>query len=65
MHNLLLIVERGTHGDLLAMDGLYASMWNRQRVAAEAAERLREVEETDEEGFVRRGITAETREAAE
>ncbi len=60
-----IIVERGTHGDLLAMDGLYASMWNRQRVAAEAEERLREVEETDEEGFVRRGATAEAREAAE
>ena len=60
-----LIVERGTHGELLAKDGLYASMWNRQRVAAEAEERLREVEETDEEGFVRRGTTAEAREAAE
>ena len=46
-------------------DGLYASMWNRQRDAAEAEERLREVEETDEEGFVRRGATAEAREAAE
>jgi hypothetical protein len=40
-------------------------MWTRQRVAAEAAERLREVEETDEHGFVRRGVTAEAREAAE
>ena len=60
-----IIVERGTHGELLAKDGLYASMWNRQRVAAEAEERLREVEETDEEGFVRRGATAEAREAAE
>ncbi len=60
-----LIVERGTHGELLAKDGLYASMWNRQRVAAEAEERLREVEETDEEGFMRRGTTAEAREAAE
>jgi ABC-type transport system involved in Fe-S cluster assembly fused permease/ATPase subunit len=59
------IVERGTHADLLAKDGLYASMWNRQRVAAEAEEILREVEKTDEEGFVRRGPTAEAREAAE
>jgi ATP-binding cassette subfamily B protein len=41
------IVERGTHGQLLAQDGLYASMWNRQRQAAEAAEILRE---TGEEG---------------
>ena len=48
------IVERGMHGELLVRDGLYASMWNRQRVVAEAAEKLREVEETDDKGFVRR-----------
>jgi ABC-type transport system involved in Fe-S cluster assembly fused permease/ATPase subunit len=36
------IVERGTHNALLATEGLYASMWNRQRQAAEAAEILRE-----------------------
>jgi ATP-binding cassette subfamily B protein len=34
------IVERGTHGALLAKGGLYASMWNRQREAEEARERL-------------------------
>jgi len=34
------IVERGTHHALLAKDGLYASMWNRQREAEEARERL-------------------------
>jgi ATP-binding cassette subfamily B protein len=34
------IVERGTHGALLAEDGLYASMWNRQREAEEAREKL-------------------------
>jgi ABC-type transport system involved in Fe-S cluster assembly fused permease/ATPase subunit len=28
------IAERGTHGQLLAAGGLYASMWNRQREAA-------------------------------
>ena len=49
-----IIVERGTHDELLRRDGLYASMWNRQRQAAEAAEILREVEETDEKGIVRR-----------
>jgi ATP-binding cassette subfamily B protein len=35
-----LIVERGTHYELLAMDGLYASMWNRQREADAAREKL-------------------------
>jgi ATP-binding cassette, subfamily B, heavy metal transporter len=34
------IVERGTHYTLLARDGLYASMWNRQREAEEAREKL-------------------------
>jgi len=34
------IAERGTHAQLLAADGLYASMWNRQREAQEARERL-------------------------
>jgi ATP-binding cassette subfamily B protein len=34
------IVERGTHYALLAKNGLYASMWNRQREADEAREKL-------------------------
>ena len=34
------IVERGTHAQLLSTGGLYASMWNRQREAEEARERL-------------------------
>jgi ABC-type transport system involved in Fe-S cluster assembly fused permease/ATPase subunit len=34
------IAERGTHSQLLAANGLYASMWNRQREAQEARERL-------------------------
>src|SRR5437868_2780189 len=34
------IAERGTHNELLAAGGLYASMWNRQREAQEARERL-------------------------
>jgi len=38
-----LIVERGTHRQLLAAGGLYASMWNRQREAEEAREKLAQV----------------------
>ncbi|HEV7256105.1 MAG TPA: ABC transporter ATP-binding protein/permease [Mesorhizobium sp.] len=46
------IVERGTHGELLDRDGLYASMWQRQREATEAEERLRTARENDSQGFV-------------
>jgi len=35
-----MIVERGTHQRLLAAGGLYASMWNRQREAEAAREKL-------------------------
>jgi ATP-binding cassette subfamily B protein len=34
------IVERGTHAQLLTAHGLYASMWNRQREAEAAREKL-------------------------
>jgi ATP-binding cassette, subfamily B, heavy metal transporter len=34
------IVERGSHQQLLAGNGLYASMWNRQREAEAAREKL-------------------------
>jgi len=37
------IVERGTHQKLLAAGGLYASMWNRQREAEEAREKLAQI----------------------
>jgi ABC-type transport system involved in Fe-S cluster assembly fused permease/ATPase subunit len=39
------IVERGRHNQLLAQEGLYASMWNRQREAEEAREKLAQVED--------------------
>ena len=52
------IVERGTHAELLAMNGLYHSMWNRQREADEAEERLRAAREADKLGVVVRGRPA-------
>jgi ATP-binding cassette subfamily B protein len=39
------IVERGTHGTLLAKGGLYAGMWNRQREAEMAREILADADE--------------------
>ncbi len=39
------VAERGRHADLVALGGLYARMWSRQREAAEMRERLREVED--------------------
>ncbi|MEQ9571523.1 MAG: ABC transporter ATP-binding protein/permease, partial [Nitratireductor sp.] len=47
-----LIAERGTHRALLDAGGLYAAMWDRQREATEAEERLRRARETDELGVV-------------
>ena len=51
------VAERGNHFQLLAQDGLYAQMWNRQREASEAAERLAQTQE-DPDGFVKRGQPA-------
>jgi len=53
-----LIAERGTHRQLLKQKGLYASMWDRQREADEAEERLRQVRESDDMGVVVRGTPA-------
>ncbi|MFC5385728.1 ABCB family ABC transporter ATP-binding protein/permease [Aquamicrobium segne] len=53
------IEERGTHAALLAQGGLYASMWDRQREATEAEERLRIARETDEMGVIVRQRTPE------
>ena len=52
------IAERGTHAALLAADGLYASMWNRQREATQAEEHLRKVRESDDLGVIERGAPA-------
>jgi ABC-type transport system involved in Fe-S cluster assembly fused permease/ATPase subunit len=52
------IAERGTHAKLLAKRGLYASMWNRQREATEAEERLRRVQAEDDLGVIIRGKPA-------
>ena len=37
------IVERGTHTDLLSVEGVYADMWARQQEAQKAAEKLSEL----------------------
>jgi ATP-binding cassette subfamily B protein len=39
------IIERGTHRELIGRDGLYASMWNRQREAQLARDILAEVDD--------------------
>ena len=41
------IAERGTHAQLLSANGLYASMWNRQREAEEAREKLAMIGDDD------------------
>jgi ATP-binding cassette, subfamily B, heavy metal transporter len=42
------IAERGTHVALLARGGLYAGMWNRQREAEAARERLAQIDDSDD-----------------
>ena len=42
------IAERGTHAKLLAHGGLYASMWNRQREAEAAREKLAKMADSKE-----------------
>jgi ATP-binding cassette subfamily B protein len=48
------ITERGTHAVLLEKNGLYASMWNRQREATQAEEHLKQVRESDDLGVIDR-----------
>ncbi|MDO9417538.1 ABCB family ABC transporter ATP-binding protein/permease [Pararhizobium sp.] len=52
------IAERGTHGELMDSNGLYASMWSRQRAATQAEEELKKVRESDDLGVVLRGPAA-------
>ena len=52
------VAERGRHDELLAADGLYASMWARQRAADEAREQLEKTEAEDPFGVVKRGAPA-------
>jgi ATP-binding cassette subfamily B protein len=48
------IAERGTHRALLDKKGLYSEMWDRQREATEAEERLRAARENDPLGVLNR-----------
>ena len=41
------LVEQGTHGELMAKGGLYASLWNRQREAERAREELAQALEAE------------------
>ena len=42
------LVEQGTHAELIARNGLYASLWNRQRQAEKAREELAQALEAAE-----------------
>src|SRR5690606_30927955 len=53
------IAERGRHSELLVARGLYAAMWDRQREATEAEEKLRRAREEDQFGVVVRRRTPE------
>jgi ATP-binding cassette subfamily B protein len=56
------IAEQGTHGELIARGGLYAAMWDRQREADEAAERLRRTREDARDFLPPERVTSEAAE---
>ena len=50
------LVEQGTHAELISKDGLYASLWARQRQAEKAREELAHaLEEAEKTGAIRPG----------
>jgi ATP-binding cassette subfamily B protein len=52
------VVEQGSHAELIAKGGLYASLWNRQRQAERAREELAlALEEAERAGALRAGDT--------
>jgi ATP-binding cassette subfamily B protein len=51
------VAERGSHRELLAQGGLYTQMWDRQREATEAEEKLRQTA-NDPDGFVKTAKSA-------
>jgi ATP-binding cassette subfamily B protein len=57
------IIERGRHADLVTRAGAYAAMWNRQKQAADARERLQAVE-GDPEDMRQEAVDGEHRRAA-
>lgn len=53
------LVEQGTHAELLARDGLYASLWSRQRQAEKAREQFAQaLEEAERAGVPLRTTSA-------